>query len=130
MASRQQNQLNLPPMHVNKVASSVGDLKNVENGGLTEAFLESGRLIEAARERAGLTRKEACALMFISEPQFSRWVSGAANDTPSFTRLLLLPPSFWFHLNQLLNERFGLRRLIAAQLLGVAADLAIAEGVK
>lgn len=117
-------------MHVNKVADGPVVLNIVENGGLAEAFIESGRMIETARERAGLTRKEACALMFISEQQFSRWVSGAANDTPSFARLLLLPPSFWFHLNQLLNERLGLRRLIAAQLFGMAADLAIAEGVK
>ena len=130
MKSRANTQLSLGPMHLNKVADGAVDLKKVENDGLAEAFVESGRLIEAARERAGMTRKEACALMFVSEQQFSRWVSGAANDTPSFARLLLLPPSFWFHLNQLLNERFGLRRLIAAQLLGVAADLALAEGVK
>lgn len=109
-----------------KVETDGIDRKRVEHGEAGAALTASGVLIEQARVRAGLTRKEVCALMFIGEAQYSRWANGAPHDTASFARMLLLPPTFWFHMNQLLNERFGLRRLIAAQLLGAAADLAIA----
>lgn len=125
-SARRNDQLSLGPLPLNKVENGEPVLKKVENGDLSSALRDAGSLIEQARERAGITRKEACALMFIAEAQYSRWVSGAANDTASLARLLLLPPAFWFHLNQSLNERFGLRRLIVAQLLGAAADLALA----
>jgi transcriptional regulator with XRE-family HTH domain len=100
--------------------------KGSEKPEIAAAMRAAGMLIEQARERSGLTRKEACSYMHIDEGQYSKWANGALSDSASFPRMLLLPPSFWFHLNQLLNERFGLRRLIVAQLLGAAADLALA----
>lgn len=124
--ARVDHQLSLGPLPLNNVEDGAANLKKHENGDLRSALTAAGQLIETARERSGMTRKEVCALMFIAEAQYSRWVNGAANDTASLARLLLLPPMFWFHLNQLLNERFGLRRLIVAQLLGAAADLALA----
>lgn len=120
------HQLGLGPLPLNNVVGSEAAYKKVVSTDISSANAAAGALIDQARERSGLTRKEVCALMLIDEPRYSKWVAGAANDSVSFARLLLLPPTFWFHLNQLLNERFGLRRMIAAQLLGVAADLALA----
>lgn len=116
-------------MEVNKLDHGSAALKKCENGNLQAALVDAGRLIEEARAAVRgpeLTRKHACALMFISEPQYSRWISGASNDTPSFARLLLLPPTFWFQMNKLLNQRYGLRKLAVAELLGCAADVALA----
>lgn len=125
---RADGQLTFGPAPSQKVGTTADGSKKVESAPLSSAFCDAGRLIDQARERAGLTRKEVCALMFIDDSRYSKWVSGSPADSPSLGRLLLLPPSFWFHLNQSLNERFGLRRMIAAQLLGAAADFVLAEG--
>lgn len=107
---------------INKIAAGDAVLKKVENEQIVEAFRAVGSVIEEARERAGLTRKEACALMFVAEAQYSRWVSGAANDRPSLAHLWLLPPTFWFHLLQITSAKKNLRRMALAEFIGGAAD--------
>lgn len=126
-SSADKHQLTFGPTPSQKVGHAASESKKVGHAELSSATCDAGRLIDQARERAGLTRKEVCALMFIDESRYSKWVSGAApNDTPSFPRMLLLPPQFWFHLNALLNERYGLRRMLVTQLLNATADLALA----
>lgn len=125
-SSRANGQLSLGPLPVNKLENGSADFKKVENGEFSSALRAAGALIESAREKSGLSRKEVCALMFIGEAQYSRWVSGAPNDTAPMWRLLLLPPEFWIELLPLINEVKGLRRLAMARFLGAAADLALA----
>lgn len=126
------DQLSLGPMSLNNVEDGSVDLKKVENG---EALRIAGRIVEEARVKAGLSRQEACYLLAgpgakkpISEAQYSRWVSGAANDTLPLWRLLFLPAEFWIEFIPQINELKGLRRLVVARFLGVAADLALTEG--
>lgn len=92
----------------------------------TQAQELASVLFDEALTAAKLDTVTVAELFGVSESLVRRMRSKDARERASFVQMLLLPPPFWFHLNALLNERFGLRRMLVAQLLNVTADLALA----
>lgn len=62
------------------------------------ALLQGPALVRRALELAGISHEEAYRTMGISQPRFSKWLSGV--EPIQWNRLTLLPPAFqrWFHL--------------------------------
>lgn len=83
-------------------------------------------LFDEALKAAKLETIDVAELLDVSESLVRRMRSKDARERASFVQMLMLPPQFWYHLNRLTNERYGLRKMLIAQLLNVTADLALA----
>lgn len=70
--------------------------------------LDLATAISLALTRAGLSHKEAAALMGVDRPQWSRQINGSDGQHVSLQRLTKLPRQFWLELLQQLAPALGI----------------------
>jgi hypothetical protein len=84
----------------------------------------AAELLNAAFDAAGLENKEIAHLCGVSVSLVEKWRSPETRGCPSFLQLLLLPPSFHWHLHKAINRHFGFGRLALIELLDAAGLVA------
>ena len=118
------SQLNLPPALLTKGSANGSTNRasaQTQDERLHEAMRTSGRLLEMALDRSGLTRKVACDLMGITSQRLSKWTAGM--ESVQDRRLMLLPPMFHEVHQRLRAHHFGLTKLRLIQMMDAIGSM-------
>ena len=97
--------------------------------------LDLATAVSLALTRAGLSHKEAAAIMGVDRPQWSRQINGNDGQHMSFQRMTKLPRAFWLELLQQLAPALGIviahpdlaDRYLHQMLMGVEAAVSFAR---
>ena len=133
MASRQQNQLNLPPallqgsehqpVVLRKSEQASNALRTAEQA--DDSSRIAAELFDAAVVASKLRNPEIAHLIGVSESLVQKWRSAETRECPSFVQMLRLPPAFHIELHRAMNKRFGFGRAALNRLLDAVSDLSL-----
>lgn len=129
MKPRPNGQRSLPPMELRDSERPQPSFRNSEQAeaALSESEQGAARIFDQAVEAAGLTNKDVAHLCGVSVSLVEKWRSTEQRGAPSFVQMLMLPPSFHWHLHRALNRRFGFGKAALSQVLEGLGMLAVEQ---